>query len=141
MDDDNAAGEVGKGASAIPIDVCFQSSSVGPKVYTKYTCAPDGLSVNKTKYSDGSCSRQKGSVDTFNRSSAASECGLYTFNCDGDDAFIVTGAYYETFSNDDDCSSLQSMVPTALGCFCTSNATSYSLSGSFFVFTAKFSCF
>merc|ERR1719203_1068186 len=99
VDDDNAAGEVGKGPSAIPIDVCFQSSSSGTKVYTKYTCGADGQSVTKQKYSDGSCTKTKGSETIYDRSSGDPHCGLHHFRCEGEDAFIVTGAYYETFSS------------------------------------------
>lgn len=126
MDDDSVAGDM-KGVCALPIDVCFQSRVLQPE-YIRYTCSPDGLTVNKTKYDDNECTNQKGSVTTFDKSSAEGRCGRYNFECDGEDAYIVTGSYYNLGSDDDTCSKLQNVFPTALGCFCTSDTTSFSLS-------------
>jgi len=116
------------GYPAIPIDVCFLQKSWPSETYMKYECAEDGESVNKTIYTDSGCTEQKGSVTTYNRSSAVSECGLYNFNCKGEDAFMVTGVYFKTTKKDKKCSSLQALAPSAIGCFCTSNTSSYRVS-------------
>ena len=126
MDDDSVVGDV-KGPCALPIDVCFQSRVINPE-YLRYTCSTDGLSVTKTKYSDDECREQKGSTTTFDKSSAEGPCGLYNFECDGEEAYIVTGSYYNLGYDDDTCSQLQNEFPTALGCFCTSDTTSILLS-------------
>merc|ERR1719203_278212 len=119
MDDDND-----QGLTALPFDLCFESESNPTSKYLQYVCSDDGLTVTKTKYSDAGCTTAT-SVATFNKSSAESSCGLYNFECSGNDRYVMTGAYYEYLSKDKDCQSLQSKLPTVLGCFCKSESSSF----------------
>lgn len=122
MDDDND-----QGLTALPIDLCFEAISYPNVKYMKYVCSDDGTTVTKIKYSDSSCSNPT-SISYFNGSHAESPCGLYNFECNGDDRYVMTGAFYEYLSKDKNCQSLQAELPTVLGCFCTSDTTSFKAS-------------
>merc|ERR1712217_604541 len=60
-----------------------------------------------------------------NQSNDPNYCGLHSFECDGHDMYIETGIYFKQFSKDKKCKKLQGKIPTALGCFCTSDTTSF----------------
>ena len=121
MDDDND-----QGLTALPIDLCFESESYPSSKYMKYECSEDGQSVIKTKYSDAQCTNPT-SVKVYNESHATSPCGLYNFQCEGYDQYLMTGAFYKYTSKDKNCNSLESRLPTVLGCFCSSETTSFQL--------------
>merc|ERR1711964_173055 len=63
---------------------------------------------------------------TFNKTD--DECGLYTFECDGDNGYINLGLYYDVFTNDDECTSRQANLPTVIGCFCSNSTFSFETS-------------
>ena len=123
MDDDNDAGLL-----ALPIGVCFLSSGMPPRVYTKYTCSGDGSSVSKVKYSDSFCTIPTGDYQVINKATATNGYGKYTFECTGADNYVVTGAYFNIDVPDTECTMLRGEVPVSMGCYQDSATTSYEFS-------------
>lgn len=122
MDDDNDYGLI-----PIPIDVCFLSSGMPPETYAKYTCSADGQSVTKTKYSDSRCTTATGS-ELITKSTAANSFGKHTFECSGEDNYVIIGAYFDIFTLDNTCTMLRGEIPVVLGCFQDSATTSFEFS-------------
>ena len=120
MDDDNDVGLI-----ALPIDVCFLSSGMPPETYTKYSCSTDGQTVTKRKYSDSQCTSSATATEVITKTSATASFGKYTFECSGEDNYVVTGAYFDIFTKDSDCTTVRGEVPTVLGCFQDSETTSF----------------
>ena len=122
IDDDNDL----NGSVAFPIDMCIQSKAYHVTEHVYYECSPDGTSVNKYKFNGSGCSDRSQATITVFDSDDKSPCGTNKFSCSGVDQYQITGYYIGQAS----CTSPLpwAELPIAIGCYCDSNTTSYSLS-------------